>query len=242
MSGCGAASSRILSHLSTQELGLTLHSAEVHCLMPAQGCSRCCPAASCRLVVATFVCSLSPGQVGTLQSPAVGLRIDALSLSHILPLSSLHCCSPEWQENFQQPLRKPKSLSLDPCPNELFRFHTEEGLYILARSLRSRDLLLGTFSPTFAAWWGSSEIDFTSTQKISGTCKKRWSPTTSLHSMATNGTKSKQIPKECRVFAPVVTLRPTHLSEFVGVGAATGGAKINSRDPSLYELLIFRAA
>lgn len=61
-------SERLRGHLLSESLpsqcpGVGAHpahphgaaAAEVHCLMPAQGCSRCCPSASCQLVVAVFV-------------------------------------------------------------------------------------------------------------------------------------------------------------------------------------------
>lgn len=54
LSGCWAASSRILSHLRGSGSPCTparCCCSELHCLMPAQGCSRCCPAASCRLLL-----------------------------------------------------------------------------------------------------------------------------------------------------------------------------------------------
>jgi len=123
-------------------------------------------------------------------------------------------------------------LSLDPCPDELFRFHTEEDDQS-SHNHRGAESC-GLVPSALLLSLGEEDQKFMSTQKVTSTCKEQWSPTASLHFMATNRTKSKQIPKECSVLVLVVALRPTHLSEFVGGGAAVGGAKIYNRAPSTF--------
>lgn len=53
------------------------------------------PLLCCQLVVAVFVCLLSPGWVGRLHVPAVRLSRAALSLYSVPPLSLLCRCPPE---------------------------------------------------------------------------------------------------------------------------------------------------